>query len=204
LPKHKEIIRMRSAEVKRQTKETNIKIKINLDHSGKPQITSKIGFLNHMLETFAHHSLFEINADIKGDLHVDQHHLIEDTGITFGEAFKKALGNKRGIKRTGFFVYPMDEALAMVVVDISGRPFLKMDAKFKRKRVGDFDIDTLEDFFRGFVTSLCATLHLRVYYGRSDHHKIESIFKAFGKAMKDACAMEPRMRNRIPSTKGKI
>ncbi len=195
---------MRSAEVKRQTKETNIKIKINLDRSRRPRITSKIGFLNHMLETFAHHSFFEIKADIKGDLHVDQHHLIEDAGITLGEAFKRALGDKRGIRRTGFFVYPMDEALAMVAIDISGRPFLKMDVKLRRKRVGDFNTDTLEDFFHGFVTALAATLHIKIYYGRSDHHKIESIFKAFGKAMKDACAVEPRMRHKIPSTKGKI
>ena len=195
---------MRTATVERKTKETQIKIKLNIDGSGKSRIISEIGFLNHMLETFAKHGLFDIEAKIKGDLHVDQHHTVEDTGIVLGEAFKKALGDKRGIKRAGFFIFPMDEALVMTAVDISGRPYLKMDAKFKSKKVGNLQVDLLEDFFQGFAVSLGANLHIKIYYGRSDHHKIEAMFKAFGKALKEACEIEERLKNEIPSTKGTL
>ncbi|MFH0888979.1 MAG: imidazoleglycerol-phosphate dehydratase HisB [Planctomycetota bacterium] len=193
---------MRITTIARKSKETQIKIKLNIDGSGKSRIVSKIGFLNHLLETLAKHGLFNIEADIKGDIHVDQHHIVEDTGIALGAAFKKALGDKKGIKRAGFFIYPMDESLVMTAVDISGRPYLKMDADFKSKKVGEFSTDSLEDFFQGFVASLAATLHIRVYYGRSDHHKIEAVFKAFAKSLKEACAEDKRLGNKIPSTKG--
>lgn len=193
---------MRITTIERKSKETQIKIKLNIDGSGKSRVVSKIGFLNHLLETLAKHGLFNIEADIKGDIHVDQHHIVEDTGIALGAAFKKALGDKKGIKRAGFFIYPMDESLVMTAVDISGRPYLKMDADFKSKKVGEFSTDSLEDFFQGFVASLAATLHIRVYYGRSDHHKIEAVFKAFAKSLKEACAEDKRLGNKIPSTKG--
>jgi imidazoleglycerol-phosphate dehydratase len=193
---------MRKATVERKSKETQIKIKLNIDGTGRSNVASDIGFFNHLLETFAKHGLFDIDARIKGDIHVDQHHMVEDTGIAIGETFKQALGAKKGIKRAGFFVYPMDESLVMVAVDISGRPYLKIDAKFLNKKVGDFSTDSLEDFFQGFISSLGATLHIRVYYGRSDHHKIEAIFKALGKALKAACEKDKRLKNEIPSTKG--
>jgi imidazoleglycerol-phosphate dehydratase len=195
---------MRYAQSTRKTKETEITIKIKIEGSGKATIKSEIGFLNHMLETCAKHGLFDLTADIKGDIHVDQHHVVEDTGIVLGDAFNRALGNKRGIQRAGFFIFPMDESLVMVALDISGRPYLKMDAKFRRKKVGDLETDLLEDFFRGFVNSLKTTLHIKVYYGRSDHHKIEGIFKAFSKALKQACTEEKRAGRTVPSTKGKL
>lgn len=193
---------MRTATVERNTKETQIKITLNIDGAGKSRVVSEIGFLNHMLETFAKHGIFDLEAEIHGDLQVDQHHTVEDSGIVLGEAFKKALAEKRGIKRAGFFIYPMDEALATVAVDISGRPFLKWDTKFKNKKVGDLSTELLEDFFQGFAKALGANLHVLVHYGRSDHHKIEAIFKALAKAMKTACEVEKRLKNEIPSTKG--
>lgn len=193
---------MRRATVERKSKETQIKVKLNIDGTGRSNVTSDIGFFNHLLETFAKHGLFDMDARIKGDIHVDQHHIVEDTGIAIGETFKQALGAKKGTKRAGFFVYPMDESLVMVAVDISGRPYLKIDTKFLNKKVGDFSTDSLEDFFQGFISSLGATLHIRVYYGRSDHHKIEAIFKALGKALKEACEKDKRLKNEIPSTKG--
>jgi len=195
---------MRVASIERNTKETQIKVKLNIDGSGQSKIVSEIGFLNHMLETLAKHGLFDISAEIKGDIKVDQHHTIEDVGIALGNAFKNALGEKKGLKRAGFFFYPMDESLATTVIDISGRPYLKMEAKFKNRMVGDFSTEVLEDFFQGFVSSLGATLHIKVHHGRSDHHKIEAIFKALGKSLKEACEIEERSGNEIPSTKGVI
>lgn len=195
---------MRSAKVNRKTRETDIKIKINIDGAGKSRIKSQIGFLSHMLETLAKHGLFDINADIKGDVHVDQHHTVEDTGIALGQAFKKGLGDKKGLRRAGFFIYPMDEALVLVAIDLSGRPYLKMDARFRRKKIGDLHIDSLEDFFQGFVSALGANLHVKVYYGRSDHHKVEAIFKAFGRALYQVCEIERRLKGKIPSTKGQL
>jgi imidazoleglycerol-phosphate dehydratase len=195
---------MRTANIKRETKETQINIKLNIDGSGESKISSKIGFLNHMLETFAKHGLFDIDAKIRGDLDVDQHHTVEDTGVVLGGAFKIGLGDRRGIKRAGFSIFPMDDSLAMVSIDLSGRPYLRMDAKFKNKKVGDLSTELLEDFFQGFVNSLGANLHIKIYYGRSDHHKIEAIFKALGMSLKQACEVEIRAKNKIPSTKGAI
>jgi len=195
---------MRTAEIKRETKETRIHIKLNLDGSGKIAIQSPIGFLTHMLDTLARHGGFDMEATIEGDLHVDQHHTVEDTGIVLGEAIKQALGDKRGINRAGFFIFPMDEALARVALDISGRPFLKYKAKLNTKKIGDLQTDLVEDFFLGFANALGANLHIKVHYGRSDHHKLEAIFKALARALKMACQIDPRMANEIPSTKGTV
>jgi len=193
---------MRTASIKRETKETSIQMRVNIDGSGKSNITSEIGFLNHMLETFAKHAIFDLEANITGDIQVDQHHTVEDTGIALGEVIKKALGDKKGIKRAGFFVFPMDESLASVAIDISGRPFLKWNVKFRNKKIGDLSTELIEDFFLGFTTFLGANLHIMIYYGRSDHHKIEAVFKAFAKAMKTACEIDNRVYGEIPSTKG--
>ena len=168
---------MRRAKVTRKTKETLITMSIILEGSGNAKIQSEIGFLNHMLETCAKHGLFDLHAIIKGDTHVDQHHMIEDAGITLGEVIHKALGYKKGMQRAGFFIFPMDEALVMVALDISGRPYLHFDATFRRKKVGDFEVDVVEDFFKGFVSALKATVHVKVYSGRSDHHKIDVFSK---------------------------
>ena len=195
---------MRKAKIERKTKETNITIDLKIEGSGKYDIKNPIGFLTHSLENFTKHGLFDIKMKAKGDLEVDQHHLVEDCGITLGEAFKKALGNKKGINRAGYFVYPMDEALAVVSVDLSGRPFLQFDVKLKRRFCGDLDTDLLEDFFQAFATSLGANVVVRMPFGRNDHHKIEAIFKAFGKAMKMACSKDARAKENIPSAKGKI
>ena len=193
---------MRTGHVKRATGETQISIELNIDGTGQSEINSEIGFFNHMLETFAQHGLFDIKADIRGDLGVDQHHTIEDCGLVLGSAFKEALGDKRGIKRAGFFIYPMDEELAMTALDLSGRPYLKFEATFHDNKVGELHIDLLEDFFQAFASSLLATLHIKLFYGRSDHHSIEAIFKSFARAMKAACEIETRIKNDVPSTKG--
>lgn len=195
---------MRKAKIERKTKETDIKIELNIDGSGKYDIKNPVGFLTHSMENFAKHGLFDIKMKATGDLDVDQHHLVEDCGIVLGQAFKKALGDKKGTNRAGYFVYPMDEALAVVAVDIGGRPYLQFDAKFKRRFCGELDTDLLEDFFYGFATNLGTNLVVRMPYGRNDHHKIEAIFKAFGKAMKMACSKDKRAKENIPSTKGKI
>src|SRR3989338_3549349 len=194
---------MRTAKILRKTNETEIEVELNIDGSGKYNIKTPIGFLNHMLESFAKHGLFDIKTNAKGDTKVDQHHIVEDIGIVLGQAFKKALGNKKGINRAGYFVYPMDEALAVVAVDIGGRPYLQYDARFKRRFCGNLDTDVLEDFFYGFASNLEANVVVRMPYGRSDHHKIEAIFKAFAKSMKMACSKDPRQKN-VPSTKGRL
>ncbi len=195
---------MRKTKIARETKETDICVELNIDGEGKAKADTEIGFFSHMIETFAKTGLFDIKLDAKGDMKVDQHHTVEDAGIVLGQAFAKALGDKKGTNRAGFFVYPMDEALAVVAVDLSGRAFLQYDAKFKRRFCGDFDTDLLEDFLQGFATNLKANIVVRMPFGRSDHHKIESIFKALGKAMKMACSKDRRMLNDIPSTKGTL
>lgn len=195
---------MRTTQIHRTTTETDISIELNIDGTGRYHIQTPIGFLTHSLESFAKHGLFDITMTAAGDLHVDQHHLVEDCGIVLGQAFKKALGDKRGINRAGYFVYPMDEALAVVAVDIGGRPFLQFDANFKRRFCGELDTDLLEDFFQGFAHHLGANVVVRMPFGRSDHHKIEATFKAFARAMKMACSIDPRAIENIPSTKGII
>lgn len=195
---------MRSTKITRKTKETDISIVLNIDGKGKYSIKTPVGLFTHMLESFAKHGLFDIKLNVKGDLEVDQHHTVEDTGIVLGQAFKKALGNKRGINRAGYFIFPMDDALAVVAVDISGRPYLKFDAKFRRRFCGELDADLLEDFFYGFSIGLEANISAQTKSGRSDHHKIEALFKAFAKAMKMACSKDKRAIKEMPSTKGVI
>lgn len=195
---------MRTAQIQRNTNETKISIELNIDGKGNYDIRTKIRFLTHMIETFAKHGLFDIKMRANGDIEVDQHHTIEDIGIVLGQAFRKTLGNKKGINRAGYFVYPMDEALAVVAIDIGGRPYLQYDAKFKRRFCGGLDTDVLEDFFYGLSVGLGANVVVRMPYGRSDHHKIEAIFKAFGKSMKMACSRDKRAIEDTPSTKGVI
>jgi len=194
----------RTANICRKTKETSISMRLDLDGSGKYVIKTPIGFFNHMFEAFSKHGLFDLEVEASGDLEVDQHHLVEDCGIVLGQAFKDALGDKKGINRAGYFVFPMDEALSIVAVDVSGRPFLQYDAKFERRECGEFDTDVLADFFQGFANGLGANVAIRVPTGRSDHHKIEALFKAFAKAMKMACSKDPRAMGSMPSTKGAI
>ena len=195
---------MRIAKVLRKTKETEIEVMLNIDGKGKYQIKTPIGFFTHMLESFAKHGLFDIQLNVKGDLQVDQHHTVEDTGIVLGQAFSKALADRKGINRAGYFIFPMDDALAIVAVDISGRPYLKFEGKLQRRFCGDFDTDLLEDFFYGFSIGLQANLAVKIEYGRSDHHKIEALFKAFAKAMKMAGSKDKRALKEMPSTKGLI
>jgi imidazoleglycerol-phosphate dehydratase len=195
---------MRSAHVERKTRETDLAMELQLDGKGIHEIQTPIGFFTHMLETFARHGLFDIRMQAAGDLEVDQHHLVEDCGIVLGQAFKQALGDKKGINRAGYFVYPMDEALAVVAVDIGGRPHLQYDTRFERRFCGALDIDLLEDFFQSFAVHLGANLVVSMPYGRSDHHRCEAAFKAFGRAMKMACSIDPRDVEGIPSTKGVI
>lgn len=195
---------MRRCTFKRKTRETDITVELNIDGTGTCDIRTPIGFLDHMLESFSTHGLFDLQMKATGDLEVDQHHLVEDCGIVLGQAFQKALGDKKGINRAGYFVYPMDDALAVVAVDLGGRPYLVFDARFDRRFCGELDTDLLEDFFQGFVVNLGANVHVTMSYGRNDHHKMEAIFKAFAKAMKMACSKDPRAMDSIPSTKGRI
>jgi imidazoleglycerol-phosphate dehydratase len=194
----------RRANIHRRTKETDILAQLTIEGKGKYEVRTPIGFFNHMLESFAKHGLFDLKLTGEGDLDVDQHHLIEDCGIVLGECFKAALADKRGINRAGYFVYPMDEALAVVAVDLSGRPCLQFDAAFKRRFCGDMDTDLLPDFFQALSVHMAANLVIRMPFGRSDHHKMEAVFKALGKAMKMACSLDPRSIADIPSTKGEI
>ena len=194
----------RKTSLRRKTKETDIKIELNIDGEGKSDVSTSIPFLDHLLENFAKHGLFDLKIRAKGDIEIDQHHTVEDIGICLGQAFKEALGDKKGINRSGYFVFPLDEALSVVAVDISGRAFLNFDCKFKKEKIGDLDSDLIKEFFWGFVRHLEATLHIRALYGENEHHKAESIFKAFGKAMKMACSKEKRILKELPSTKGLI
>src|SRR6201997_3230857 len=193
---------MRRASVHRVTKETDILIRLNLDGRGRADISTGIRFLDHMLDLVARHGAMDLEVAAKGDLDVDQHHTVEDVGITLGEAVQKALGSKRGILRAGYFLMPMDETLAAAAIDLSGRPYCVVDAKISAARVGDFQNELLEDFFQGFAQAARANVHLRVLYGRSAHHQIEAIFKAFARALRFAVARDKRLRSVLPSTKG--
>ncbi|MFH1306559.1 MAG: imidazoleglycerol-phosphate dehydratase HisB [Candidatus Micrarchaeota archaeon] len=195
---------MRNAKISRKTKETNISVRLNIDGKGKYKIKTPIGFLTHMFESFSKHGLFDITMNATGDVKVDQHHTVEDCGIALGQAFRKALGEKKGINRAGYFVYPMDDALAVVAIDLSDRPYLQFDTKFKRRFCGELDTDLLEDFFYAFAVNSASNIVVRTPYGKNDHHKIEAIFKAFAKAMKMACSTDPRAKGSMPSTKGVI
>lgn len=192
---------MRYAEIKRKTKETNIRVEVNLDGKGMSSVKTPVNFFNHMLEAFSKHSLIDLKIKASGDIEVDQHHIIEDCGIVLGKTINKALKDKKGINRAGFFVYPMDEALAVVSLDFSGRSFLQYDVEFKRRFCGDFDTDVLEDFFMGLCSGSNSNIVVRMPFGRSDHHKMEAIFKAYGKASKMAVSKDKRILEYIPSTK---
>ncbi len=194
----------RKTAIQRNTKETDIKIELDIDGKGKADISTSIPFLNHLLDNFARHGLFDLQIKAKGDIEIDQHHTVEDIGIALGEAFKKALGDKKGINRAGYFVFPLDEALSVVAIDISGRAYLNFDCKFENQKIGDLDSALMKEFFWGFARHLEVTTHIRFLYGENDHHKAESMFKAFGKAMKMACSQDLRIIQEIPSTKGVI
>jgi imidazoleglycerol-phosphate dehydratase len=193
---------MRSSRVERNTKETQISGSLKLDGRGTYEISTGIRFFDHMLELFAKHGGFDLKLKAKGDLDVDQHHTVEDAGIVLGQLFSKALGDRKGINRAGYFVMPMDETLAVVAIDLSGRPALVYDDKVRVRLVGDLQTELVEDFFGGFVAHAGANLHTKVMYGRSNHHKIESIFKCFGRAMRYACSKDQRLKDQLPSTKG--
>ncbi len=195
---------MRKAKITRKTRETGIEVSLRIEGKGRYDIKTPVDFFTHMLETFAKHSLCDIALMARGGSRVDQHHLVEDCGISLGAAFSKALGSRKGINRAGYFVFPMDDALAVCAVDIGGRPYLQFDARFKRRFCGGFDTDLVEDFFCGFAQGLSCNVAVRVLAGRSDHHKIEAVFKAFAKSMKMACSKDSGAIKDIPSTKGRI
>ncbi len=198
----KKLTMSRKATIHRKTNETDIRLKLHLDGRGKARISTGIRFLDHMLELVARHGAFDLDVDALGDLDVDQHHTVEDVGIALGEAVLKALGSKRGILRAGYFLMPMDETLAAAAVDLGGRPFCVVSAKIAAKRVGDFQVELVEDFFQGFSQAARANVHLRALYGRSSHHQVEAIFKAFARALRFAVARDKRLRKVLPSTKG--
>jgi imidazoleglycerol-phosphate dehydratase len=191
----------RSATVRRNTKETQIELRMNLDGRGKSEISTGIPFFNHMLDLVTRHGGFDLKIKATGDLDVDQHHTVEDVGIALGEAVISALGNKRGINRAGYFLMPMDETLGVAAIDIGGRPHCVVKARFSAVRVGDFQTELVEDFFQGFAQAARANVHLRVLYGRSTHHQVEALFKAFARALRFAVSRDRRLRKVLPSTK---
>jgi len=193
---------MRRALIDRRTTETQISLSLGLDGKGRYDVGTGIRFLDHMLELFARHGAFDLRVRARGDLDVDQHHTVEDLGIALGEAVSKALGHRRGIHRAGYFVMPMDETLAVAAVDLGGRPHTVVDLKVTAARVGDLQTELVHDFFEGFAIGARANVHLKVMYGRSSHHKVEAVFKAFARALRVACAKDPRMAVMLPSTKG--
>jgi imidazoleglycerol-phosphate dehydratase len=193
---------MRRATIERLTKETQITGSLRIEGRGKYQISTGIRFFDHMLELFTRHGGFDVTLKATGDLDVDQHHTVEDVGIVLGQLFSKALGDRKGINRAGYFVLPMDETLAVVALDLGGRPALVYQDKVKVRLVGDLQSELAEDFFGGFVNNARANLHAKVLYGRSNHHKIEAIFKCFARAMKYACSKDARLKDQLPSTKG--
>jgi imidazoleglycerol-phosphate dehydratase len=195
-------MRARTASLHRQTAETDIRARLNLDGRGRYAISTGIRFLDHMLELFTRHGGFDLKLQARGDLDVDQHHTVEDLGIVLGQAVRQALGSKKGINRAGYFVMPMDETLALAALDLSGRPYLVLKVAIKARRVGDLQVELLEDFFHGFATSAAANVHLKVAYGRSSHHAVEALFKAFARALRYAVSRDKRLRRQLPSTKG--
>jgi imidazoleglycerol-phosphate dehydratase len=194
--------RGRLAVIDRRTAETQIKVTLALDGKGRYDNHTGIRFLDHMLDLVARHGGFDLKVRAAGDLDVDQHHTVEDTGIALGEAVAKALGNKRGINRAGYFVMPMDETLAVAAVDLSGRPYCAVDTTVSVALVGDLQAELVHDFFEGFANAARANVHLKVMYGRSNHHKIEACFKAFARALRVACSKDKRLARMLPSTKG--
>jgi imidazoleglycerol-phosphate dehydratase len=193
---------MRKAAIERNTKETRIQARLKIEGRGVYNISTGIRFFDHMLELFAKHGGFDLTLKCDGDLDVDQHHTVEDTGIVLGELFAKALGDRKGINRAGYFVQTMDETLAVVALDLGGRPALVYKDRVKVRVVGDLQTELVHDFFDGFVNKAGANVHVKVLYGRSNHHKIEAIFKGFARAMKYACSKDARLKDQLPSTKG--
>jgi len=191
----------RTAHIHRVTKETQIDLRLNLDGQGKSEISTGIRFFDHMLDLVARHGGFDLRLEATGDLDVDQHHTVEDAGIALGEAVLAALGDKKGILRAGYFLMPMDETLAAAAIDFGGRAFCVVKAKFSARTVGGFQTELVEDFFQGFAQAARANVHLRVLYGRSSHHQVEAIFKAFARALRFAASRDKRLRNVLPSTK---
>ena len=192
----------RSASLHRKTAETNIRGRIVLEGHGRYKISTGIRFLDHMLELFTRHGGFDLTLAARGDLEVDQHHTVEDVGVVLGALVRKALGSKKGINRAGYFLMAMDETLAVAALDLSGRPFLVLKAPLRARYVGDLQAELLEDFFLGFANAAQAAVHLKIAYGRSSHHAVEALFKAFGRALRYACSRDPRLRAQLPSTKG--
>ncbi|MEI8035726.1 MAG: imidazoleglycerol-phosphate dehydratase HisB [Betaproteobacteria bacterium] len=193
----------RQSQVVRHTNETQISVSLDLEGSGRAKLSTGVGFLDHMLDQIARHGLFDLEVNAQGDLHIDAHHTVEDIGITLGQAFHKAIGNKSGIRRYGHAYIPLDEALSRVVVDLSGRPGLDMKVEFVRSLIGEFDVDLIYEFFQGFVNHALVTLHIDNLKGNNAHHQAETIFKAFGRALRMAVEVDPRMPG-VPSTKGSL
>src|SRR5690606_29451504 len=194
----------RKARVERNTLETQILVTVNLDGTGQLKLNTGVPFLEHMLDQVARHGLIDIEIEATGDLHIDDHHMVEDVGITLGQAFAKALADKKGIRRYGHAYVPLDEALSRVVIDFSGRPGLEMHVDFTRATVGGFDVDLFQEFFQGFVNHAAVTLHIDNLRGKNTHHQIETIFKAFGRALRMAIELDPRMAGIMPSTRGSL
>lgn len=195
---------MRSAQVTRNTLETKISVRLNLDGNGKATFDTGLPFLDHMLDQVARHGMVDLEIVAKGDLHIDGHHTVEDIGITFGQAFNQAVGDKKGLRRYGHAYVPLDEALTRVVMDISGRPGLVFHVDFVRSNVGEFDVDLVREFFQGFVNHALVTLHIDNLAGDNAHHQAETVFKAFGRALRMALEVDPRMEGMMPSTKGTL
>jgi imidazoleglycerol-phosphate dehydratase len=195
---------MRQAQVTRNTLETQITVKIDLDGAGKSSLSTGIGFFDHMLDQVARHAMLDLEIAAKGDLHIDAHHTVEDVGITLGQAFARAVGDKKGVRRYGHAYVPLDEALSRVVVDLSGRPRLEYNVEFTRGLIGEFDVDLIHEFFQGFVNHAQLTLHVDNLKGSNAHHQAETAFKAFGRALRMAVEPDPRMQGMLPSTKGSL
>lgn len=193
---------MRRARIDRHTAETQIAIRLGIEGRGRYAISTGIRFLDHMLELVSRHGGFDLQIEATGDLDVDQHHTVEDVGIALGEAVAKAIGSRRGINRAGYFVMPMDETLGVAAIDLSGRPHAVVDLRLRVHRVGDLQAELIQDFFEGFAQGARANVHLKVLYGRSSHHQVEALFKAFARALRVACDKDPRMAKQLPSTKG--
>lgn len=194
----------RTAEVVRDTIETQIRVAINLDGTGQQKLNTGVPFLDHMLDQIARHGLIDLDIEAKGDLHIDAHHTVEDVGITLGQAFARAIGDKKGIRRYGHAYVPLDEALSRVVIDFSGRPGLEFHVPFKRSMIGSFDVDLTHEFFQGFVNHAHMTLHIDNLRGENAHHQCETVFKAFGRALRMAAELDSRAAGSIPSTKGSL
>jgi imidazoleglycerol-phosphate dehydratase len=195
---------MRTAEVTRNTKETQIRVRVNLDGRGVAKLDTGLPFLEHMLDQVARHGFVDLEIEAKGDLHIDAHHTVEDVGITLGQAFAKAMGDKAGVRRFGHAYVPLDEALSRVVIDFSGRPGLEYHVDFTRPLIGEFDVDLVHEFFQGFVNHAQVTLHIDNLRGDNSHHQCETIFKAFGRALRMAAEADPRAAGAVPSTKGTL